>query len=74
MPIIKITEQGLMAIAFSVALLWACLIGERAMVRQAQLERARVMRDFERFQRQQRTEPVAVPVRLRRPHAAISAG
>lgn len=74
MPMIKITGQGLMAIAFSVALLWACLIGERAMVQRAQLERFRVIRDFERFQHMQRTEPVAAPARLHQPPTGVSAG
>ena len=63
MPIAKITGQGLLAIAFSVALLWACLIGERAQAQRAQLERARLMHEIERFQREQRT-PIVAPANL----------
>ena len=62
MPIAKITGQGLAAIGFSVALLWGCVIGERAMVRQACSERARVLRDIERWQRRHQREPVSVPI------------
>ena len=61
-PIAKITGQGLAVIGFSVALLWGCVIGERAMVRQAYTERARVLRDIERWQRRQQRQPVSVPV------------
>jgi len=67
MPIAKITGQGLAAIALSVALLWGCLIGERVMMRQAVLERARVMQQVFRGQRRRHTEPVAAPSPLKRP-------
>ena len=66
MPIAKITGQGLAAIALSVALLWACLIGERVMVRRAYTQRAQVMRDLQRMQRSNRSEPVSAPVHLPR--------
>ena len=58
MPIAKITGQGLMAIALSVALLWGCLIGERVLTRQAFRERARVMRSLGRLRHGQ---PVSAP-------------
>ena len=45
MPIIKITGQGLSAIALSVALLWGCIIGEGVTARRAFSERAKVLRD-----------------------------
>lgn len=35
MPIAKITGQGLSAIALAVAVLWACILVEHRMVRQA---------------------------------------
>ena len=73
MPIVKITGQGLLAIAFLVALLWACVIGVSVLVRRAQLDRVRVMRDYERFQRQ-RTEPVAAPVRRAPGRTVVNAG
>ncbi|MGO9259947.1 MAG: hypothetical protein ACLQU1_27090 [Bryobacteraceae bacterium] len=59
MPIAKITEQGLVAIALSVALLWGCVLGEHAMMRQALRERAQVMRQVVRAP--QRTQPVLGP-------------
>jgi hypothetical protein len=46
MPLMKITGPGLVAIACSVALLWACLLGERIVLRQAYSERAAVMRSL----------------------------
>ena len=72
MPIVKITGQGLIAIAFAVALLWACLIGNRVITHRAHLERARLMRDIQHFQRQ-RTEPVAVPTPLPKQRIRVSA-
>ena len=61
MPMAKITGQGLVAIGFSVALLWGCVVGERVMVRRAYAERMQVMRDVELLQRHVRPEPVSVP-------------
>jgi hypothetical protein len=51
MPFAKITGQGLAAIALSVALLWACFIGERLMVHQALAQRTQLMRELHRMQR-----------------------
>jgi hypothetical protein len=61
MPIARITGQGLVAIGFSVALLWGCVVGERVMVRRAYAERMQVMRDVQLLQRHIRPEPVSVP-------------
>jgi hypothetical protein len=61
MPIVKITGQGLSAIALSVALLWGCLIAERVAARRAFSERAKVLRDVSRMRRRQRTQPVSAP-------------
>jgi len=61
MPIVKITGQGLVAIAFSVASLWGCFIGERLLVRQTLQRQAQVMRELHRMQRDHRTEPVNAP-------------
>lgn len=72
MPIAKITEQGLAAIALSVALLWGSIIGGRIMVHRAASERMMVMRDLQRMQRTRRSEPVSTPVHL--PHPARVAG
>jgi hypothetical protein len=54
MPIVKITGQGLAAIAFSVALLWGFIIAENSLERQAYTERARVLRDVQFLQRHDR--------------------
>jgi hypothetical protein len=62
MPIAKITGQGLAAIALSVALLWACFIGERLLVRETLQRQAQVMRELHQMQRDHRTEPVSAPV------------
>jgi hypothetical protein len=61
MPIVRITGQGLAAIALSVAVLWACFIGERLMVRDAVAQRANLMRELQQMQREHRTEPVSAP-------------
>ena len=63
MPIAKITGQGLAAIALSVALLWACFIGERLLVRQSLDQRAQLMRELHQMQRDHGTQPVSTPVR-----------
>ncbi len=74
-PIAKITGQGLAAIGLSVALLWGCVLGEREMVRQAHLERARVMRDVVRVQHQrQRPIPVFAPTPAFAKHIPATAG
>lgn len=61
MPVAKITGQGLSAIALSVALLWACLIGERGMVRQAEVQRAQALEGIRRLRRQVEPQPVSTP-------------
>ena len=61
MPIAKITGQGLAAIALSVALLWACFIGERLLVRQTLDQRAQLMRELHQMQRDHRTQPASAP-------------
>jgi hypothetical protein len=61
MPIARITGQGLAAIALSVALLWACFIGERLMVRQTLARRSQLMRELHQLQRDRRAEPVSAP-------------
>ena len=73
MPIVKITGQGLAAIALSVALLWACLVCERIAVRRAVAERVQLMREIHQMQRTQRPQqpqrvstpsPIPHPVRI----------
>jgi hypothetical protein len=74
MPIVKITGQGLLAIAFSVTLLWGCIIGERVTARRAFSERAKVMRELSKMQRRPRTQPVSVPAPFARHRARVTAG
>ncbi len=74
MPIAKITGQGLAAIGFMVALLWGCVIGERAMVQQACAERARVMRENRIMQRRDQQVPAYAPVPFRPPAIRVTAG
>ena len=74
MPIVKITGQGLSAIALSGALLWGCLIGERMAARRAFSERAKVLRDISRMRRRERTQPVSAPSPFLRHRARAAAG
>ena len=67
MPIARITGQGLAAIALSVALLWACFIGERLMLRNAIDQRTQLMRELHRMQRDRRAQPASAPT-PRGPH------
>jgi len=62
MPIAKITGQGLAAITLSVALLWACFIGERLMLRNAIDQRAQLMRELHQLQRNHGAQPVSSPI------------
>jgi hypothetical protein len=71
MPIVRITGQGLGAIALSVALLWACLVGERIVVRRAVAERSQLMREIQQMQRSRHSQPpqrVSTPAPI--PHPA----
>jgi hypothetical protein len=61
MNIAKITRPGLAGMAVSVALLWGCLIGERCVVRQAGMERARALYNMERLRQGRLPQPVSAP-------------
>ena len=74
MPIARITGQGLAAIALSVALLWACFIGERLMVRQSLDQRAQLMRELHQMQRDRRAQPVSAPFQRGRRSARVTVG
>jgi len=71
-PIVKITGQGLSAIALSVALLWGCWMEERILTRRAGAERARVLRDLRRLQRT--SPPASAPFPLLPNGARVTAG
>ena len=74
MPIVKITGQGLSAIALSVALLWGCVMGQRAVARRAFSERAQVLREISRMRRRQRTHPVSAPAPFLPHRSRVAAG
>lgn len=74
MPIARITGQGLAAIALSVALLWACFIGERLLVRHCLDQRAQLMRELHRMQRDRRAQPASVPAPRGRHFARVTVG
>lgn len=61
MAIAKITEQGLTAIAIMVALLWGCLLSERLIVKHANSEVTRTIREIRLMQLRRRSQPVSVP-------------
>lgn len=75
MPIVKITGQGLTAIALSVGLLWGCWLEQRSLLRHDYRERARVMRDLQQLQQLHSTPAPAFapnPTTLRTPR--VTAG
>jgi hypothetical protein len=74
MPIVRITGQGLAAIALSVALLWACFIGERLMVRQAIAQRVQLMQELRQMQRDHRAQPVSAPAPIGRHSNRVTVG
>ena len=74
MPIAKISGQGLAAIAFSVALLWGCVIGERIERRDALLERQQVLHELQRLQHRWQPLPVSVPSPLLLKRLQVTAG
>ena len=73
MPIVKITGQGLSAIALSVALLWTCLLGSRLMAWRAEAGLARSLHEIELLKKHNRPRPLPVsapfPDRHRRPRS-----
>ena len=61
--IAKITGQGLTSIAIVVALLWACALGERLVIRRANAEAAQVLSAMRVLRTRQRRQPAAAPAR-----------
>ncbi len=58
----KITGQGLRAIAVAVVLLWACIVAEHLIVRAANQEAWRALRDLEAMRLRRHNERVSTPV------------
>jgi hypothetical protein len=73
MPIAKITGQGLAAIALSVALLWACFVGERLILNRTYAQRAQVIRELRQMQHVHRTQPASTPMPVV-PHSSTTVG
>lgn len=63
MAMTKITGQGLAAMALSVGALWGCFVAERLLVRNAQLDHARVIYQLRELQRSRDAQPVSLPLR-----------
>jgi hypothetical protein len=61
MPVVKITGQGLSAIALSVALLWSYILAERHVVCQANAGRAEALEQIRRLRRQPGPQPFFMP-------------
>jgi hypothetical protein len=74
MPIAKITGQGLAAVAASVALLWTCILADRAAEQMAVNERARVVREVQQMQQRLRPEPASTPSPFSRHRLQMNAG
>ena len=74
MPVAKITGQGLLAIALSVALLWGCLIDARFLVRRASQQRIQIFLQIEQLQRSLHPRPSISPFHSNRQHPMIAVG
>ena len=59
--IAEITRPGLAGLAVSVALLWGCLIGERVIIRRANLEQIRTLYYLQQLRQQRQSQPVSAP-------------
>ena len=74
MPVAKITGQGLLAIALSVALLWGCLIGERVLLHRASEQRIQIFHQIEYLQRVIHPMPSNSPFHSPVRHPLIAVG
>jgi hypothetical protein len=61
MPIAQITGSGLVGIALSVALLWGCIVSERLIVNNANLEARRTLQEIRVMRLHRHVVPVSVP-------------
>jgi hypothetical protein len=61
-PLAEITKQGLASMALVVALLWGCILGERAIVHRADRETAQALQAMRSLQiHKQRQQPASQP-------------
>lgn len=72
MATVKLTGQGLSAIAVSVGLLWGCIVGERVIIRHANLQADRTRQELRQLKVRRYSQPVATPaLKLPRPVAPV---
>jgi len=57
----KITRQGLVSIAILVALLWGCILTERALTRNSKIETYRALRQIRYLKFRRQVEPASQP-------------
>ena len=63
MVLAKISGRGLISIAMLVAILWACILGERLIVERANREFSRAMMELRQLQLKRHAEPASIPVK-----------
>jgi hypothetical protein len=61
MVLAKISGAGLVSIATLVAILWACILGERVIVQRANREFTRTMTELRQLQLKKQTVPASLP-------------
>jgi hypothetical protein len=61
MALAKITREGLVTIAVLVAILWGCILTERALTRNTAMETYRVMRQIRYLKFKRHIEPASRP-------------
>jgi hypothetical protein len=74
MPLAGITKQGLLTIALLTAVMWACLLTERKLVRYSKTETYRSLRDMRYLKVRRHVEPASRPLPARRPSAVPAVG
>ena len=67
----RISGVGLMSMAALVAILWACILGERLIVDRANREFSRAIVEIRQLQLKKQAEPASAPVSPRRVHPSI---
>ena len=67
----KISGAGLMSMAALVAILWACILGERLIVDRANREYSRAIVEIRQLQLKKQAEPASAPASPRRVRPSI---
>lgn len=63
MAMTRITGHGLATIGILVAILWGCLFAERSIIRKAQVQQYRALRDIRTMQLRKGLQPASTPVK-----------